>query len=96
MLHNETLVFVTTMIVASGKRFYCTFPETCLATSLTEFHEISHVTRCNACANLYCSAVAQKVFIFSKKFQGVTAALKVSSNEQIHYHVDDENSYLKY
>ena len=47
VLHGETLVSVTTAIVAEEESG-STFGEICLATEVQKFHEIDHVTRCNA------------------------------------------------
>ena len=50
VLHGEILVFVTTAIVATVAEVESgsTFGEICLATEVQKFHEIDHVTRCNA------------------------------------------------
>ena len=64
VLHDETLVFVTTAIVATVAEVESgsTFGETCRA---TEAHETNYVTRCKACWNMFRNAVAHK---FQLKF----------------------------
>ena len=51
VLHGETLVFVTTVIVATVAEVESEFKK---------FHETDHVTRCNACLNMFRNAVAHK------------------------------------
>ena len=73
VLNGETLVFSPTATVVSRcrsiKRFYFSWNLSRNGSSKT-FHETDHVTRCNACWNLFRSAVAHK-------FQRVTAAFEV-------------------